>query len=105
MATLQPVGVFGVQRSRKPLLTLTGLLCASKEMFAGLPRLPDRYAMNESLYEEQTYSGHSPDQKSKSNESPCAFAGTLRTSFRSMKSCTVGSIGHPAAAFGKPGGA
>src|SRR2546427_471622 len=32
--------------------------------------------MNASLYGEQTYSGHSPDQKSKSNPSPFAFSGT-----------------------------
>src|SRR5260221_5637009 len=98
--------VEGEQRSKNALLTLTGFLFWSNEMFSGLPPLNAadlRYAMNESLYVVQTNSGHSPDPKSKSNASPFAFAGTLIWSFKSARSFTVLEmfcVGHDGEAFG-----
>src|SRR5690349_10282988 len=37
--TPHPVGEFGVQRSKKPLLTLTGFFCASNDTLSGAPPL------------------------------------------------------------------
>src|SRR4051812_48797288 len=61
--------------------------------------------MKASLYLVQTKSGHSPDQKSKSNLRPSALVGTLIRSFTSMTSWTVESTSQSPLLRGNPGGA
>src|SRR5450755_1517205 len=100
----------GEHSLKKALLTLTGLFFESNEMLSGVPLLYAadlRNAMNESLNGLQTYSGHSPDPKSKSNENPFAFFGTLMTIWKSTTSCTAEPVceGQPVALFGYPVGA
>jgi hypothetical protein len=60
----QPVFTPAVQRSKKPLFTLTGFFLESNDMLSGMPLLKpcaDRYAMKPSLKGEQMYAGHSPE--------------------------------------------
>src|SRR3982751_4316061 len=61
--------------------------------------------MNASLYLVHTKSGHSPDQKSKSNLRPRALVGTLIRIFTSMTSWTVESTSQSPLLRGNPGGA
>src|SRR4051812_33080883 len=99
----QPMRAPGVQRSKKPLFTLTGFFFASNEMFSGTPLLKPfaaRYATKPSLKREQMYAGHSPEWKLKSNLKPLAFIGAFISRCRFTTSFTSVAIGQLAAAFG-----
>ena len=79
------VSTLGVQRSKNPLLTLTGFFFASNDMLSGVPLLKpfaERYAMKPSLNREQMYAGHSLEKKLKSNLTPVAFAGAFSVELR-----------------------
>lgn len=88
----------GVHRPKKPLFTLTGFPFESQDALRS-PPFPGHaadcsQATKESLNSVHTYSGHSPDQKSKSNENPCALAGVLIWSVTPMVSKTSEASGH-----------
>src|ERR1019366_10005934 len=77
-------------------------------LFGGLPvnAADCSHATNESLKGVHTYSGHSPEKKSKSNWNPCALSGTLICRVRLIASCTTPAIwGHAVEPLGYPGGA
>src|SRR5581483_10126634 len=100
----QPTVAFiGLQRSKKPLFTLTGFFFASNEMLSAVPplnALDRRKATNPSLNCVHTNSGHSPLKKSKSKDRPFALFGTLISRWIAETSWTSVETTQPVAAFG-----